>query len=76
MVQAKTAGGGVVQQLNSWLCAQLKVSRTKMPYHSFALELSLLFPALSPFVLAAAEAKVDEKGEGIVQDIEGIKSAV
>ena len=39
-----------------------------MPYQSFAAGLSLLIPALSPLVLAAAEAKVDENGEGIARN--------
>jgi hypothetical protein len=37
---------------------------------------SLLFPALSPFTFAAAEAKVEEKGEGIVKDSQGRLSTV
>ncbi len=36
--------------------------------------LSLLFPAFSPLVPAAAEAKVDEKGEGIVWEMEVVES--
>lgn len=47
----------------------------KWPYHSFV-AFSLLFPALSPFVLAAAEAKVEEKGEGIMEDRQGRLSIV
>ncbi len=45
-----------------------------VPYHSPEPVLSLLLLVLSPFVLAAAEAKLDANGEGIASKLQAERS--
>jgi hypothetical protein len=51
---------------------------SELPYQSFVPALSLRLPVFSPFVLAAADAKVEVNGEGMVlvrAQVESVKSA-
>ena len=58
------------QTLAHAICAHQSRSRIQPSYHSLVPEFSLLLPEFSPFEPAAAEAKVEAKGEGMVKEEE------